>query len=253
VTEPPSDSLREVYERRAELQYAAPADLPDPRVDRKYARLTALVAATLPADSLLDAGCGDGRFLAAIARLPQRPAQLAGTDISERILHTAAETLAREGATAELVRANLERLPFPDAAFDRVLCVQVIEHLLDPPAGIAELARVLKPGGTLVLSTDNSRNVVSQVLNSPRTALVRALRLRGKHAAVSFPHRAFTAAEVVGDVRNSGLEVDHLETFRFHLDGLNVAAVSRVLNAIDAASPKHPWGDIIAVVARKPG
>ena len=215
--------------------------------------MTELIGATLPADSLLDAGCGDGRFLAAIARLPNCPGQLAGSDISGRILDTAEQSLAREGATAELVQANLEELPFEDASFDRVLCVQVVEHLLDPSAGFAELARVLKPGGILVLSTDNSDSLLSRIVNMPRTAVVRALSLSDRHAAVAFPHRDFTSAEVVGEILDSGLEVDHLETFRFHLDGVRVAAVSRALNAIDGAAMANRWGDLIGVVAHKRG
>lgn len=249
----PSDRLQDVYERRAELYYARPVRLPDERVDRKFSRMTALVAGTFPAESLLDAGCGDGRFLAAIARLPNRPAHLVGCDISERILETASEAVAQEGGTAEFVRANLEQLPFSDDSFDRVLSVQVIEHLLDPTAGIHELARVLKPGGTLVLSTDNSRNHVSRGLNLPRTALVKALNLSGSRTKVSFPHRSFTREEVAAAILSSGLAIEHVETFRFHLDGVGAAPVQRLLNAIDSMSPPHGWGDILAVVARKSG
>ena len=86
------------------------------------------------------------------------------------------------------------------AALLTVVNRPVIEHLLDSTAGIRELIRVLKPGGTLVLSTDNSRNYVSQGLNLPRTALVRALNLRGRRTKVSFPHRSFTREEVLSTI-----------------------------------------------------
>jgi len=249
----PSDRLREVYERRAELHYAAPVAEPDGRVDLKFARMTALTAETFPAGSLLDAGCGDGRFLAALAKLPTCPARLVGCDISERILKTASAAVERSGRAAELVRANLELLPFPDASFERVLSVQVIEHLLEPTAGIRELARVLQPGGKLVLSTDNTRNYVSRMLNLPRTAVVRALRLRGKRAQVTFPHRSFTRDEVVSAMHECGLAVEHVETFRIHIDGVHAPSIQRRLNAIEKAVPAHGWGDILAVVAHKPG
>lgn len=56
---------------------------------------------------------------------------------------------------AQVVDAN-ERLPFPDESFDLVWCSEVIEHLADPAASLAELRRVTKPGGELILTTPNS-------------------------------------------------------------------------------------------------
>jgi len=247
----PSDHLREIYERRAELQYAEPAPLPDPRVDRKFARMLALTSRCLPAESLLDAGCGDGRFLAALARLPTRPTRLVGVDISERILATAARTVEREGGTAEFVRSNLEALPFASESFDLVLSVQVVEHLLGVEEGIRELARVLKRGGRLILSTDSSRNLVSRGLNAPRSAVVGALRLHGRRAAVTFPHRTFAPDEITHLVEAAGLAVEHRETFRFHVDGVSAPLVQRALNRLDEALPRHGLGDIVAIVARR--
>src|SRR5689334_9819036 len=108
-----SDTLRGVYERRAQLQYAAPA-LPDPSVDRKFERLRAELLAHLPARALLDAGCGDGRYLVSLAGVPSRPARLVGVDLSGRILAVARRALAGAGVDAELLRGNLEALPLAD-------------------------------------------------------------------------------------------------------------------------------------------
>jgi ubiquinone/menaquinone biosynthesis C-methylase UbiE len=255
MSDAPSDRLREVYELRAAVSYASPAPLPDPRVDRKFGGVLELLASTLPAESLLDAGCGDGRYLAAAAQLPGSPDRLVGTDISARILRTARETIERAGSNAELVRANIENLPFGDDSFERVLSVQVVEHLLDPAGGVAELARVLRPNGVLVLTTDNADAWVSRVINLPRTAIVRALGLknwRDRRDGVIHPHRNFSRAEIVTLVRDAGLEIESVSTFKLHVDGPRLARLNRPLTKLERRLQLHRWGDIIAVVARKP-
>jgi 2-polyprenyl-3-methyl-5-hydroxy-6-metoxy-1,4-benzoquinol methylase len=231
-----SDRLREVYERRAEEQYAEPWQF-DPR-ERKFGRVWALLEQHLPCDALLDAGCGDGRYLAAVARA-RGAARVVGTDISERILDTARTAAAP--FEPELVRANLESLPFADGQFDVVLCSQVIEHLLDVDAGLRELARVLRPKGTLILTTDNARNLVT------RTLYLGRLR---RHAGFDFPHRDFEVDDLRQRLRAAGLDVVAAETFRFSAPrGIG----QRVLDRLDALLPRHGVGDIIAVVARRPG
>ena len=243
----PSDGMRELYEARAEQQYAAPGPLPDPRLDRKFARICELVRGRLPCEAFLDAGCGDGRYLAALeAELPER---IAGVDISERILETARARVPR----AELRQANLESLPFADGEFDLVLSSQVIEHVVDAEAALRELARVLRSGGTLVLSTDNDRNIVTRVLNAPRNAVVAALRLRGRRGLIESPATAYTAESARALVERAGLRIEDVETFRFHLMWpLAAPVLLRALNALDARLPRHCVGDILVVVARKP-
>src|SRR3954469_2747179 len=236
----PSDSLRALYEDRAAQQYAEPAPLPDPRIDRKFGRICELVRAQLPCESFLDAGCGDGRYLAALEA--ELPARRAGTDISERILET-----ARARVDADFRQANLESLPFEDGAFHLVLCSQVIEHVLDAAAAAAELARVLRPGGRLVISTDNARNYVTRGLNAPRTLAVRALRLRGARGRIESPATPYTRASFRRLLEDAGLTVEQLETFRFHLMWpLDARPLTRLLNAVDARLPAHGLGDIIA-------
>jgi ubiquinone/menaquinone biosynthesis C-methylase UbiE len=239
------DELRELYEARAAQQYAAPQPLPDPRIDRKFARILELVRAQLPCEAFLDAGCGDGRYLAALAN--ELPARRAGVDISERILET-----ARARVDADFRQASLEELPFEDGAFDLVLCSQVIEHVPDADRATKELARVLRPGGTLVISTDNERNSVTRVLNAPRTATVAALRLRGARGRIESPATSYTRESFRTLLQHGGFAVEHLETFRFHLMWpLDVAPLTRALNAVDARLPPHGVGDILVAVARR--
>jgi ubiquinone/menaquinone biosynthesis C-methylase UbiE len=239
--------MRGLYEDRAAQQYPEPAPLPNPRLDRKFARICELVRGQLPCDSFLDAGCGDGRYLRALD--PELPQRIAGVDISERILETAQAAIPR----AELRQGNLEALPFDDASFDLVLCTQVIEHVLDAASGVAELVRVLQPEGTLVISTDNKRNVVTRVLNAPRTGAVRLLRLRGARGRIESPATPYTRASFRALLEGAGFAVSRLETFRFQLMWpLGGTPAQRLLNRMDAALPAHGVGDIVVAVARKP-
>jgi SAM-dependent methyltransferase len=249
----PSDRLRELYERRAALQYAEPPPLPDPRTDRKWERTLELLRAHLPCEAYLDAGCGDGRFLAALPSLGPVPGRVVGTDISARILATARETARRAGVEPELVQANLEALPFPDGSFDLTLCSQVIEHLEEPDLGLRELARLLRPGGTLIITTMGARALITQTLNLPRTGLVRLFRLQGRNVELPVPELEFLPDDLADDVRRAGLEVSEIETFRFHLrPPLDRPLVRRMCAAIDRRLPRHGFGDIVVVVARRP-
>jgi ubiquinone/menaquinone biosynthesis C-methylase UbiE len=239
------EDLRALYEDRAAQQYAEAGPLPDPRIDRKFDRICELVREHLPCEAFLDAGCGDGRYLAALEA--ELPARRAGTDISERILET-----ARARLEADFRQCNLESLPFEDGAFDLVLCSQVIEHVLNAQAAAAELARVLRPGGTLVISTDNARNYVTRGLNAPRTLAVRALRLRGARGRIESPATSYTRASFRRLLEEAGFTVERLETFRFHVMWpLDVRPLTRTLNAVETRLPAHGMGDVVAAVARK--
>jgi ubiquinone/menaquinone biosynthesis C-methylase UbiE len=90
---------------------------------------------------LLDVGCGIGNH---IARYRARGFDAAGVDGSEEML----EHAQAANPSAALEQADVEQLPFEDASFDFVLCVEVLRYLPDAAPCISEMARVLKPGGT---------------------------------------------------------------------------------------------------------
>jgi ubiquinone/menaquinone biosynthesis C-methylase UbiE len=120
----------------------------EPVVPSRHRWLAGLLAA-LPGDRVVDLGCGTGSTLA------QVEAGLAlGLDVSSAALARAAEALALAGDTLfVLVQADLkDPLPLADASADRVLCHDVLECLPDPDALVAEAARILRPGGRLVLA-----------------------------------------------------------------------------------------------------
>ena len=96
---------------------------------------------------VLDAGCGKGRHSYTMAGYGMK--RLYSVDLSEAVFLAAEYTKAFDHI--HCVRANLLGLPLDDASIDRAICVGVLHHLEDPEAGLRELWRVLRPGGTLCL------------------------------------------------------------------------------------------------------
>ena len=104
---------------------------------------------------ILDAGCGNGRYLRFLLREAAPDAVVVGCDFSRAMLAPARARV--QSGQAHLVVADITRLPFADRTFDAIVCGWVLEHILDPIAGLVELARVLTPGGKLlVLTTENT-------------------------------------------------------------------------------------------------
>lgn len=100
---------------------------------------------------VLDVGCGTGRFALEILR--RHPdAWVVGLDLSARMLEVAsANCRSYLGDRLELVPGNSASLPFPDQAFDAVTCSHSFHHYPEQGRVVAEMHRVLRPGGRLVL------------------------------------------------------------------------------------------------------
>ena len=128
----------------------------------------------------------------------------------------------------------------------------MIEHVPRPELAVFELARVLRPGGRLVISTDNERNLVSQALNAPRTLAVGTLRLRGARGRIESPASPYAPPAFRALLEGAGLAVERVETFRFHLMWpLAAPPLTRALNWVDEHLPAHELGDIVVAVARR--
>lgn len=106
-----------------------------------------------PEDVVLEAGCGRGFFLNMARALS--PCCLTGVELDAEVLEEARRSLAHK--EVELLSADIQQLPFSDAAFDKVLFTEVLEHIPDDKRALQEIFRVLRPGGTLALSVPNAR------------------------------------------------------------------------------------------------
>ena len=109
-----------------------------------------------PGDRVLDLGCGEGRH--AITAYLNQAVDVVGLDLSQRDLQTARERYTDfhdpddSSRSVAFLRASGLRLPFADASFDKVICAEVLEHIPDYESVLAEIHRVLKPGGTFAVS-----------------------------------------------------------------------------------------------------
>jgi ubiquinone/menaquinone biosynthesis C-methylase UbiE len=97
---------------------------------------------------ILDVGCARGRFVKALSGAGAR---VVGTDRTWKLLVEA----ARSQPDRSFVLSTATRLPFADASYDGLLCVEVIEHIPETDRAFAEMARVLKPGGRAIIIDKN--------------------------------------------------------------------------------------------------
>ena len=97
---------------------------------------------------VLDVGCGDGTLACAAA---SRGAVVTGLDPDPAMVAAGRARPARDGLEVEFMDGRIERLPFADGSFDVVVAVTVLCFVADARAAVREMARVLRPGGRLVL------------------------------------------------------------------------------------------------------
>ncbi len=107
-----------------------------------------------PTPFVLDFATGTGRLSYALTRRPEFNGHIVALDLSQGMLEQAAEKLAGLGAPSavEFLRSQSLPLPFPDAAFDVVCALEVLELFPNMDEPLAEFARVLRPGGILLTS-----------------------------------------------------------------------------------------------------
>lgn len=213
-----------------------------------------------PDDVVVDVGCGRGR---AILFAAAHGAEVIGVDVNERLFGPLGAALERSCARSHrLLRGEPDRVPLPDAIATKVICMEVLEHVADPTTIMAEVARITRPGGSILLSVPDplaeslQKQVAPDVYWQPPNhvrvfereafeTLATAAGLTVETRPVgSFFHALFWILFWADQPGSSRPAARHwMATWQALLDAPNGAAVRR---ALDAFMPKSQ-----AIVARK--
>ncbi len=209
TTTPPRDPVRRTYAGLAARYDRAWSSYVEVSVEATLRRL-----GTGPIGRLLDVGCGTGALLASVAG-GAADAEPCGVDLSGEMLAIAR---AKTPRGVRLVQGSADRLPFADASFDVVVSTSVFHYFRRPQDALGEASRVLRPGGTLVITDWCDDFLACRVCDLILRLFDRA------------HFRAYGAAELTRMLEAGGFEVVSVE--RYKIDWL--------------------WG-MMTAVARKPG
>ena len=198
---------------------------------------------------VLDAGCGRSLFTEI---RPDWPFTVVAADVDHALLRS---RQAEFGDVRFLV-GDAEPLPFRDDVFDAVFAGELIEHLPDPRPGVAEFLRVLKPGGTLILTTPNRRRLANLADGSERPYSPDHL------SELSYDEvRSLLAAEGFEIRRATGLHLELLLNWFSPMPKLDrlqrgwnrpwAVPLMRMLLAAGALAPRYAL-DLVFVARRRP-
>lgn len=132
--------------------------------------------------AVLDLGCAGGFMAEALAR---KGAEVTGIDPAAEAIEAARAHAAQEDLNIRYDTGVGEALPYPDASFDYVVCVDVLEHVTDLGQVMIETARVLKPGGRFLFDTIN-RNPLARLATITMAEDVLRLLPKGTHDPAMF-------------------------------------------------------------------
>lgn len=155
---------------------------------------------------VLECGCGPGGIIRA---LDLRWMSLTAVDLNGRLLRLAREQV---GANVAWLQADAERLPFADNSFDLAYCAGVLSYLAQDDAAVAELARVVRPGGEVVVALPNWW-MLGRLLDPYYplvwlpARLLSGLRRRHRLEGGALPIRRYRFARFAALCRRHGLQV----------------------------------------------
>ena len=142
--------VRSVFDRVAP-SYDLMNDLMSLGLHRLWKRIAVAIARPRPGERILDLAAGSGDLAAALARRVRPGGEVWVTDLNRRMLERGRDRLLDDGVTAPAVQCDAEKLPFAAASFDAVTVGFGLRNMTRKEVALAEMARVLRPGGRVVV------------------------------------------------------------------------------------------------------
>jgi SAM-dependent methyltransferase len=204
---------------------------------------------------LLDAGCGSGRTLDDLARF----GRVTGLDLSPMAVRAA------RGRGHDVRQADILDMPLPDARFDAVTCLDVLEHIRDDRRALSELLRVTRPGGAIVVTVPaypslwSAHDLANEHFRRYRRTTLRLLAADAGGEFVRDTHFNALLLAPIAIVRRMLRRPDQSRTRRSDLD-LTPPGLDRVLELplraearFLAAGGRLPFGLSLLIVLRRAG
>jgi malonyl-CoA O-methyltransferase len=220
-------STKEGYDRWAEIYDGEDNPLvllEEPEVDLHLGDVRDLEVA--------DVGCGTGRHA---LRIAEKGARVVGVDFSEGMMKRAREKAAASGHAIDFIAHDITHpLPLAGARFDRVLCALVLDHIERPAQLLAELARIVKPSGRVVISVMHPAMLLRGVearFRDPTTGK----EIRPK----SYPNQL---SDYVTAAAAAGLRIEHMKEH----------AVNDALAAKSPRSAKYLGWPLLVMMSLRP-
>ena len=157
-----------------------------------------------------DVGCGPGVMVDVVR---ERGGTFDGFDLSPEMVQEAA-SLYGHLAGVRFRQGNIEKLEVPDESYDQVICMAVIEYLKTPDLALAEIARILKPGGVAIVTVPKRWHVdrMAVAVTTPFRSLAHAM---GKKSADLLPRLCLQPDELDAAAARAGLKFDGGAQYHF--------------------------------------
>ena len=158
------------------------------------------LAAPAPGERVLDVACGTGLLARLAAEAIGNRGAVTALDLNPAMLRVACAQPATDGARIEFLEGNVEAMTLPDARFDLLLCQQGIQYFPSRPRALAEMLRVLAPGGRALVSLWQGDTAYTRALADALEATMDRKVGNSMRRVLSCP----TTAQVAQEMRAAG-------------------------------------------------